>query len=674
MIHLKFSQFKLNKIFYLIIFFSVILPILISAGLLFFDYKREIKISEEASKRTEQQVLLNLNLLFTSIKLELNSTIQNPDIIELLNTKQEFRRFIENRVFGKIQEISRKISIPLQWNLYNNDFTQIILSSSKENRNYKNKIPDEGFSVQDEGRYLFVRMDILLDDQSLSGPNSNRKGSLLLIFKNEDIANFVPELIKVKNLDKQASFQSLSVETHKSNSNENYILISILSLGFILIISIILGLYLMRSFILVPINKMVTYLTSKSNSSFKDNSLNELQALEDAIFEYIKHLEDMEHEKAQKIRLEIMSQITRQVAHDIRSPLSALNMVSGSLTEVEEEKRLLIRNATQRINDIANQLIEKSKPVSVEKSNTKVMYEEEGNNNLSTELLSSLIDSIVSEKRVQFREKQNIEIEADINKSYGLFAQINVSEFQRVISNLINNSVEAIGTNKGLITIAIRGYKDLVNIIIQDNGGGIPEEILRKIGGYGVSHGKSNSDLGSGSGLGVYHAKKTIESFGGAFDIISKENVGTSITISLPIAPSPKWFVQSIILNKNTIMISLDDDQAIHQIWKRRLNELFIKLGIEVRTLSFTSGMDFKNWVSQNYNMGSYNQYIFLIDYELIGQDLTGLKLIESLKISKSSYLVTSRFDELDIRNKCEKLGIQIIPKTMAGFVPFLIK
>jgi signal transduction histidine kinase len=51
--------------------------------------------------------------------------------------------------------------------------------------------------------------------------------------------------------------------------------------------------------------------------------------------------------------------LAQQVSHDIRSPLSALNMMLSSLNELPEAKRLILRSASQRINDIANSLIQK---------------------------------------------------------------------------------------------------------------------------------------------------------------------------------------------------------------------------------------------------------------------------------------------------------------------------
>ena len=61
--------------------------------------------------------------------------------------------------------------------------------------------------------------------------------------------------------------------------------------------------------------------------------------------------------------------------------------------------------------------------------------------------ISPVIESVLSEKRTQYRNKMNINIISDLGpNSYGLFSKINKAELKRVLSNLINNSVEAFET------------------------------------------------------------------------------------------------------------------------------------------------------------------------------------------------------------------------------------
>lgn len=359
--------------------------------------------------------------------------------------------------------------------------------------------------------------------------------------------------------------------------------------------------------------------------------------------------------------------ISKQVAHDIRSPLAALNVAMSTISGLEEYNRVLMRNAISRINDIANQLLEKSNTTYVGKMNTAGVL---GANSedcyaLMPTLLAPLVDSIVSEKRVLFRSMQMVDLEADLNEAYGLFANVNEVELKRVISNLINNSVEAFVEGRGRVVVSIRSLTERVAIVISDNGRGIPNSVLARLGEMGFSYGKASSK--SGAGLGLFHAKETVKNFGGNFKISSEEGVGTTIEISLPKVKPPDWFVEKLVTPVGSMIISVDDDLSIHGIWRRRY-ESFGSNAPVVSHLSFTSGADFKTWHSANHT--KYMHLFFLVDYELLNQTKTGLDLIEEMNISENAVLVTSRYEESEIRERCARLGVRLIPKAMAGSVP----
>lgn len=196
----------------------------------------------------------------------------------------------------------------------------------------------------------------------------------------------------------------------------------------------------------------------------------------------------------------------------------------------------------------------------------------------------------------------------------------------------------------------------------------MPEHLIQKLGEIGVTFGKQGQD--SGSGLGIYHAKKYISEIGGQFKVISSVNVGTSIEILLPKAETPDWFPTELSLKDNALILCLDDDVTIHQIWKNRFAEMLLKFP-NIKMKNFTSAQDFKNFVELNFNR--HKNFLFLIDYELLGQSQTGLNIIESLEISSNSVLVTSRYEEPDIKKRCNELKIKILPKSLAGFIPIKV-
>lgn len=377
--------------------------------------------------------------------------------------------------------------------------------------------------------------------------------------------------------------------------------------------------------------------------------------------------------KTKLVFTEAVGAVAQQVAHDIRSPLSALNMVSSSLIDVSEEKRLLIRNAIQRINDIANDLLAKGKQAA-DQLDLKSSFGPSPESNLAQNqeviLLPALVDSLVSEKRIQYRDQINVQIQSDFKDSFGAFVIGNGKELMRLLSNLINNSVEAFTDKKGEVTVSIRLYKDRVHLSIRDNGRGIPPEVLLKLGEAGVTHGKEG--FGSGNGLGVYHAKKTIESAGGRLEINSQVEMGTMIEIHLPRIGSPAWFLDKILLKSGMEILSLDDDLTIHQIWKGRLDSLqATQKNIFLR--NFTSAREFKSLV-KSLPEGSIQNKYFLIDYELLAQATTGLDVIEELGLRENVVLVTSRYEEPEIKRRCELLKIKLLPKSLSGFVPMILE
>lgn len=213
--------------------------------------------------------------------------------------------------------------------------------------------------------------------------------------------------------------------------------------------------------------------------------------------------------------------ITHQVAHDIRSPLAALKMALGGLDSIPADYRLVIQNSVQRINEIANNLLSSNKDMPKEH---EILQEDQ--------LLFDAIDSLVSEKRMEFSDRQDITIISDFDADHKLTVKINKAEFHRVLSNLINNSIESMAAGGRIAINVSERETDLIIITIADTGQGMPKHVLDRLGEPGVSHGKSGK--GSGSGLGVHHAKATVESFGGTFKVDSTVGVGTTISILLP--------------------------------------------------------------------------------------------------------------------------------------------
>jgi signal transduction histidine kinase len=394
---------------------------------------------------------------------------------------------------------------------------------------------------------------------------------------------------------------------------------------------------------------------------------------EDAEFE-LRELQNTYNELKRLKKIEMdhfkntaMNTMAAQVSHDIRSPLAALEMISGSLHNIPEEKRLIIRNSVNRIRDIANELLNLNKKIKRESIATTDQVST-STEEINLHLLSPLIDSITTEKRIQYRNRMNITIEYhQCKESYGMFSNIRANEFKSVLSNLVNNSVESIEQETGHVEISMRGLPDSsqsVEIRIRDNGRGIPVEIIPDLGKEKKSHNKE-----SGNGLGLYHAFRSIESMGGNISIRSSLGIGTEVIITLPRRPAPKWFVPELNLSTRSAVIIMDDDASVHQIWKDRLDPDHHS-GLTMH--HFTTASDLKEFYRKNFS--DLDDCVFLVDFEISKNLENGLDLIEQLGIADSSILVTSRFEEKHIRERCDRLNVKLIPKSMSGFIPIHIQ
>ena len=256
---------------------------------------------------------------------------------------------------------------------------------------------------------------------------------------------------------------------------------------------------------------------------------------------------------------ETYATLAAQVAHDIRSPLAALSEVAGANT-LSGEQRQLARGALERINGIAEDLLDRYRsqaepPVPIAQPHC----------------IGGLVGPIVSEKKLQFKKNAGVKIDfSDISGSAA--ANVIPGEFQRVVSNLINNAVEALSEG-GEVRIKLYLAGERVCLEFCDNGKGIPPEILAELGQKGKTHGKKG-----GTGLGVYHAKKIIESWGGGLRMGSEVGRGTIVTVFLPSVPALRGSRKAVLL---------DDDPLVHLNWKMAAK----KAGVDF--ISFSTPGDF---------------------------------------------------------------------------------
>ncbi|MBI4371050.1 MAG: HAMP domain-containing histidine kinase [Elusimicrobia bacterium] len=347
---------------------------------------------------------------------------------------------------------------------------------------------------------------------------------------------------------------------------------------------------------------------------------------------YLSALVEMEKHRA-------LGELAAQVAHDIRSPLVALKGAIGSFHGLEEPQRRLVTAASSRIENIANGLLARFTGGDVADPEP-------------FSFVAPVIDSIVAEKTALLGERAGIEIRRDLPEDLGAArVPVSATELSRVLSNLLNNAIEALkGQPGGVIVISARCAADRVRVQVKDDGKGIAPEVLEKLRVAGGSYEKAG-----GIGLGLHHAKAMLARAGGSLDIQSAPGAGTKVTLDMPSARPPQWCAQAIDLSDALTVVVLDDDPSVRLLWKQRLGEE------GVVALTDPEQFEVSRFPPET------TRYIF--DYEICGSPVTGLDLIVSHKLARRAVLVTSYFNEPRLQRLVQESGTLMLPKFMIGSV-----
>lgn len=211
-------------------------------------------------------------------------------------------------------------------------------------------------------------------------------------------------------------------------------------------------------------------------------------------------------------------EIAQRLAHDIRSPVTALNLGMQVLPTELGEHRSIILEACRRIEAIASDLLVDS----VSSPGTGPVFQ-----NIDQEE----IESLIREKRYQFAAQQ-IEFAMTLRmEEHAVSTDVPRHDLLRALSNLLNNAAEASSANS-TVYLEIFSSDHFMNFRVTDSGIGIPEHLLAKLGSE-----KFTTKPNGGVGIGLYHLRKQFEAVGGELDIKSKVGVGTQVTLKVPMNP-----------------------------------------------------------------------------------------------------------------------------------------
>ncbi len=268
--------------------------------------------------------------------------------------------------------------------------------------------------------------------------------------------------------------------------------------------------------------KLKQFKLGKRNEPLEWKNKDELGALISEYNNMIRKLEESAKMLAQSEREGAWREMAKQVAHEIKNPLTPMKLSIQYLQHAYRANPDNIEPLLKKVSVTLIEQIDNLAAIASEFSNFAKMPRAENQQFVINTLVSSVYD-LFSEGDERSELKLYLPEE-----SYQVFADKN--HLMRVFNNLIKNALQAIPDGrKGLVEIHLYRKDQLAIIKVSDNGTGIPLDKQEKV--FVPNFTTKNS----GTGLGLAISKNIIEAVDGSIYFQTEPNVGTDFFVEMPI-------------------------------------------------------------------------------------------------------------------------------------------
>jgi signal transduction histidine kinase len=245
--------------------------------------------------------------------------------------------------------------------------------------------------------------------------------------------------------------------------------------------------------------------------------------ISDLIGQYNRMVDKLEASKVQLVRLEregAWREMARQVAHDIKNPLTTMKLSMQQLERVSsnpEQAAAYLRKAITRLIEQIDSLAQIASEFSMF-ANLDIKHKND-----------VVINEVVESVHDLFSEQRHVALELTLPaERFHILGDKN--HLIRVFNNLVINAIQAIPSDRqGHIKVSLAREGQLSVVKISDNGGGIPPEIRDRV------FEPNFTTKTSGSGLGLAICKKIIEAHDGDIRFETRDDEGTDFFVEIPV-------------------------------------------------------------------------------------------------------------------------------------------
>lgn len=364
------------------------------------------------------------------------------------------------------------------------------------------------------------------------------------------------------------------------------------------------------------------------------SSIDELANLDKSFDIFISRLRQLEKQVAEKSFSEGRVKMAEQVAHSLKGAIGTLGLLLENNPSLQASVQEEIQNSIQKMRSISSGMLSLRK---LEDRKTLSQTDEEFDP-------LEIIKAVVTQKR-KLHPKIFIDCNFENASPITIFGPR--VDFETMISNIIDNAAEAI-LDAGTIRLSPVSEGNQFRLEISDNGKGISKDVLPQLMKEGVTF-KEN-----GNGLGLYHAKNTVDSMKGTIAIHSESGFGTTVEIRLPI------FSEKVIeLTAGQQLVIVDDDLQIHRSWDILLSPY--RKDFEV--IHIHSDSEFENWMDKN-GSGILGTRFYIFDYDLKSRQ-TGIDLIKKFDLRLEAIVISGMACDKSLIDEAGEAKIRLWNKSM---------
>ena len=301
-------------------------------------------------------------------------------------------------------------------------------------------------------------------------------------------------------------------------------------------------------------------------------------------------------------------------SHDLRQPIHALSLFSGSLLlrPMDERTGAIARQIDQAVQSLASQL---DALLDISRLDAGVIESA-----ISTVDLHLLLTQLTEEFRPQAEDKK---LRLDLRCERGLMVRTDPMLLQRILRNLLSNAIKY--TDRGSVELV--GARDgrRCGVSVRDTGRGIPDAEHARIFEEFYQLQNPERDRSKGLGLGLAIVRRLTDLLGVELRLESAPGAGSCFRIELPLARAEDASVPEGTMAEDGVapriqVLVVDDEEAIRVGMKTLLEEM----GFEVQVAASTdAAIDASR---------RFRPSIVLADFRLRGED-SGIRAIEALRM-----------------------------------------